>query len=36
VGTFIEKLARSFAEGIVWPKESSRRFAIVLASLAIS
>jgi glycosyltransferase 2 family protein len=35
VGTFIEKLARAFAEGIVWPKESSRRFGIVLASITM-
>ena len=35
VGTLIEKLARAFAEGIVWPKESNRRFRIVLASIAM-
>jgi uncharacterized membrane protein YbhN (UPF0104 family) len=29
------KLARSFAEGIVWPKETGRRLGIVLATVAI-
>lgn len=29
------RLARSFAEGIVWPKETGRRIGIVLASVAM-
>jgi glycosyltransferase 2 family protein len=32
---FVAGLARAFAEGIVWPKQHSRRFGIVLASVAM-
>lgn len=31
----MHRLARAFAEGIVWPKESWRRIAVVIASVAI-
>jgi uncharacterized protein (TIRG00374 family) len=35
LGALIGTLALAFAEGIVWPKENARRFALLLASVAM-